>query len=559
MMKSSVEVIQDPVVPEMVSAVRPRLNKQELMSSIVKLKSSTSKLALQESSSNQAAKVKDFDSKIQEIRAMARHAREIEGRDPSPSGSDREDDLTVDELSNQKEMVQKHGGVVSLPNDLSNDHLGQTGSLNGTLTPMLANDLKCDDTGLGEEAWVEKNDAQVSSISSMKVSNNDERTMQAVINGENDVNLSDMVEMRKSFDTINSRSNKQTKSFRTKPRVICSVKEAREFLSRKHDQEEPKEEPQSRILPDNVAISSTKSEKEIESNARQGLDKANELSEPTILDGTSNSTSALNSCNDSVTKINESVPTKQNSPKAAGDGVNGLPMARAVGHEANISSTETGPSVLQREKEMDNNTSRVLYKDSKVFQPTILGGPSDSASAASACGDSIPKVMDGDPQGVEERNEVDDLQNPPTFFGNESNSSTETIPSVNKENWMEKNFHNLQPVVKKIGGGFRDNYTVAREKVKQELNMNSKVIQPKPDEDDGELAWMKDDRLREIVFQVRENELAGRDPFYLMDNEDKLAFFEGLERKVDKENENLLNLHEWLHSNIENLDYGAGN
>ena len=69
---------------------------------------------------------------------------------------------------------------------------------------------------------------------------------------------------------------------------------------------------------------------------------------------------------------------------------------------------------------------------------------------------------------------------------------------------------------------------------------------------------MKDDELREIVFQVRENELAGRDPFYLMDSEDKRVFFMGLEKKVEKENEKLLKLHELLHSNIENLDYGAG-
>ena len=76
--------------------------------------------------------------------------------------------------------------------------------------------------------------------------------------------------------------------------------------------------------------------------------------------------------------------------------------------------------------------------------------------------------------------------------------------------------------------------------------------------DEGELEWMKDDSLSEIVFQVRENELAGRDPFYLMDAEDKHVFFMGLEKKVEKENEKLLKLHELLHSNIGNLDYGAG-
>nr|GFA57197.1 hypothetical protein CTI12_AA355890 [Tanacetum cinerariifolium] len=74
---------------------------------------------------------------------------------------------------------------------------------------------------------------------------------------------------------------------------------------------------------------------------------------------------------------------------------------------------------------------------------------------------------------------------------------------------------------------------------------------------ENELEWMKDEKLREIVFQVRENELMGREPFYLMDAEDKALFFKGLENKVEKVNEELHDLHEYLHSNIENLDYGA--
>ena len=53
--------------------------------------------------------------------------------------------------------------------------------------------------------------------------------------------------------------------------------------------------------------------------------------------------------------------------------------------------------------------------------------------------------------------------------------------------------------------------------------------------------------------------MSGRYPFYLIDVEDKLKFFKGLEKKVEKKNEKLLQVHEYLHSNIENLDYGAGN
>ncbi|KAL2510219.1 Uncharacterized protein Fot_34037 [Forsythia ovata] len=68
---------------------------------------------------------------------------------------------------------------------------------------------------------------------------------------------------------------------------------------------------------------------------------------------------------------------------------------------------------------------------------------------------------------------------------------------------------------------------------------------------------MNDERLRDIVFKVRENELSGRYPFYLIHDEDKCLFFSGLEKKVEQEIEKLMNLHKYLHSNIENLDYGA--
>ncbi|KAK4339404.1 hypothetical protein RND71_040866 [Anisodus tanguticus] len=83
------------------------------------------------------------------------------------------------------------------------------------------------------------------------------------------------------------------------------------------------------------------------------------------------------------------------------------------------------------------------------------------------------------------------------------------------------------------------------------------MFHPETNENVTELEWMKDERLNEFVFKVRENELAGRDPFYQMDDEDKLVFFSGLEKKVDQENKQLQDLHEWIHSNIENLDYGA--
>ncbi|KAI3701296.1 hypothetical protein L2E82_45950 [Cichorium intybus] len=128
---------------------------------------------------------------------------------------------------------------------------------------------------------------------------------------------------------------------------------------------------------------------------------------------------------------------------------------------------------------------------------------------------------------------------------------------MDREKWMEDNFHEFKPIVEKIRGGFKENYMVAREKVKENVNVISELKMLENDENESEFEWMKDEKLREIVFQVRENELMGREPFYLMDNEDKALFFKGLEKRVEKENEKLRDLHEYVHSNIENLDYGA--
>ncbi|GAB4861607.1 hypothetical protein Ancab_036858 [Ancistrocladus abbreviatus] len=113
-------------------------------------------------------------------------------------------------------------------------------------------------------------------------------------------------------------------------------------------------------------------------------------------------------------------------------------------------------------------------------------------------------------------------------------------PIVNKEKWVEKIFDELEPVLGKISAGFRNNYMVAREKVNQELDIGSEFAKLGSIDDYTELEWMNNDEPIQIVFRVRDNELAGR-----------------IERKIEKENEKLSTLHERLHSNIENLDYGA--
>ncbi|KAF6136157.1 hypothetical protein GIB67_001566 [Kingdonia uniflora] len=156
---------------------------------------------------------------------------------------------------------------------------------------------------------------------------------------------------------------------------------------------------------------------------------------------------------------------------------------------------------------------------------------------------------------VQEKKEILSKKHDRKLEYKEIDRNAEAGPLTAKDSWTEQNFQELEPIVKKIRTGFSKNYMVAKDKEEEELC--SDINQLRTDDDDGELDWMKDDGLREIVFQVRENELMGRDPFYMMDAEDKRAFFEGLERKVERTNAKLASLHEYVHSMVENLDYGA--
>lgn len=125
-------------------------------------------------------------------------------------------------------------------------------------------------------------------------------------------------------------------------------------------------------------------------------------------------------------------------------------------------------------------------------------------------------------------------------------------------NWLDENFDVCLPVLEKIRDGVRENYKIAKKNAEEGKIVNTNLNELGLVGNDDELEWMSDDKLRDIVFQVRDNELAGRDPFHSMTDDDQSAFFNGLEKKAEKMNTKLLGLHDYLHSRIENLNYGAG-
>ncbi|KAF8032438.1 hypothetical protein BT93_D1378 [Corymbia citriodora subsp. variegata] len=216
------------------------------------------------------------------------------------------------------------------------------------------------------------------------------------------------------------------------------------------------------------------------------------------------------------------------------------------------------------ESEINSNLRETTNISEQSARVGMSGETPDSMVNANINGDMIAEELESIPEMVDnlashgEEHGAYDVRNSLNCQKHEVNGLTaEADISKKSQNWIEENFNVVEPILGKIGEGFRNNYMIAREKVNQHLNGSIDLTQLHLNEDDGELDWMKDDSLREIVFQVRENELTGKDPFYSMDAEDKRAFFAGLEKKVEKVNEELLKVHEYLHSNIENLDYGA--
>ncbi|KAF8412111.1 hypothetical protein HHK36_000066 [Tetracentron sinense] len=493
MQRGSVEILPDAQEPLMVSTERPRLDKKELMFTILEAKGLEDKLTLQNSSSTLIAGHRDLDDKIQEIREMARHARELERQDPSLLDKIGEENENVnEELSNDVEDIKMHGEVgVSFLNNLLDGDSGKPMGINGTIKPVSLDDPKTEDTGFfGEISSAENSNSlppstsnktiklasledpktedagffdEISSTknsdsptpigtSSMTISDDGKNTAWDSKDSESTTHLSR--EVIQSCDTPYDHSYFLNKtSTGIKPRVIQSVEEAREYLSRKRDRREPGQEPQVKTL-------------------QEGAESVHVLN-------------------------------------------------------------------LGIDQELDGKTSQKMYKEEKVLESSMVVETLDPKPVTNACEDSTLKktgldcdvsqsipIKTDDPEDAEGEYGADDLRMPRTsqdFSG--SDCSTEAGPPINKERWIEKNFQEFEPVVNKIGVGFRENYMVAKQKVQEELSLSSVITQLGSDEDDSELEWMKDDGLREIVFKVRENELAGRDPFHLMDAEDKHAFF----------------------------------
>ncbi|GMH00412.1 hypothetical protein Nepgr_002251 [Nepenthes gracilis] len=529
--KGSVEVVQNLVKPLKLITERPKLSKDELMNSIKKAKAAKNELAMLDISPNQETISIDMDCRIQEIRRMARRTRKVERGEHSPIAGDEErEQLTSKDSSSQIEAVGHNGEeIMDFPIPVG---ASKTSGVDDVIETAVLDDPKNDHANFsGETVYAGNMGLQLKNAKS----------------SHDSLNLLDSKKEVKSPNISSSHLSLSKKVvLRTKPRVILSVNEAREYLSQKHGKQVIDEKSRfSDVHEESIAMGEIKKIEGLNNDVSQRLDDA--MVDLSGLSGISDPSPAVNACEDSHLKENESLST----------GIFGLNRETQITTVQEASASVLGStdcSIVDTERRLE-----IVEKVNETFK--LLGSgemsgliPTGSGLEERIC---IPVEKD-DQENFGENSEAGVLLPDNASEGSEKDAIiSEVQPFVNKEKWLEKNFHELEPVVEKIGAGFRDSYKAAREKLNQELDGRLDYAKLGSIVARTELEWMNDDKLREIVLKVRDNELSGQDPFHLVDAEDKIAFFKGLETIVEKENKKLSALHEWLHSNIENLDYGA--
>ncbi|KAI3886860.1 hypothetical protein MKW98_017212 [Papaver atlanticum] len=541
--------VSEPVIMEI---ERPKLDKQELMNNILKAKSDNKPALLESGGSSVAAKSREFDDKVKEIKEMARKAREFERQEKS--GVDENDEDEDEELANKESKK------------ISGD---EPGSLESSGT-VAAKSRDFDDkvTEIKEMASEAR---EVEQQEKFGVDENDEDENEELANKEGKKISGDKPGLLDSSGSVGVKS-KYVEFFEKKQ--MARKQERERQLAIQKRLENPQLFVSDKENEELANMEGNKILKEEDLSSRKSKD-INEFTKPVSGDASLTINAEFSGASpgntvedgDSGTPTGSSIDNHEDaSTMSIGEGTLYFEEANENHHlRGPVASTDVIESPA--DEQLDEEESHILLNEPKVVKSSIVLESLDSTPVVSANEDSTPhhkdsssiEVKDTDDSELDRDNfEMGDTRRPSTSGENIDNyQSSVDAQSIAQESWMEKNFQEFDPVLQKIRAGFRENYMVAREKVQEELNLTPELSQLGSDADDGELDWMKDDSLREIVFQVRENELMGRDPFYMMDADDKRAFFDGLEKKVEKQNAELSKFHEYIHSRVENLDYGA--
>ncbi|XP_020574964.1 uncharacterized protein LOC110020994 [Phalaenopsis equestris] len=516
--RGSVEVLQNGDELPVIYGTTPQLDRNELMKSITQAKQPRDPLVLSGPSAHLTAEKHDFDEKVREIRAMVKNVHEAEYKNRSLSNHTAEQDELSSIIVDAE--FQKGGNNAVDVKDEETIFLKRSQK-----QPVVTHltDLEAPDTGFfSGKQEVEKSKADSNSV-----------------RGE---------------QTIKRKSTNFTKK-KGKAKIITSLTEAKEYLSTKHSIHKGSEQPEQPIHHKGLALPK-------QSNNSKGISEV------------------IGRCAErsdgNFKRIRETNGTESNIKKNAGfqngwsngstqkdltfDGAADLNGSLLMGHNAGI----IGPSNDFIASKNQNTTFEHIQNKNLESSLEKARGNNDVShseySVRTCVSEHVDPVIVNVPfDALKDEEALNDISSEIIIPASSANSDcqNENLAKTSGKSWTEENFQQFDSVIKKIGHGFKDNYLLA--KVKEQENSFSSVDISKLSlwNQDEELEWMKDENLREIVFQVQENELAGRDPFHLMDADDQKAFFRGLELKAERANEKLAGVHEWIHSRIENLDYGA--
>ncbi|XP_042436375.1 uncharacterized protein LOC122022437 isoform X3 [Zingiber officinale] len=697
MEKGSIKVLDD--TPELPVFNRPQLDQNELMKSIIEAKTSSEKSFMINSSSDLYVQTPDFNEKVKEIREMARRIREQEQQDISEPETSKK--IEVDSVSPndyKSRLVNKKNAVLEIESNgeasnvdityMKNPHMHQdtgfefhvdrkTKGLSGNNSPERLSSTSYQESS----SSLQDNDN--------RINNDDDRQKEAIryssgarSNNVDTKNIENALHSSAAEERINSSNSTEvcTRSgSENKPRIITSVKEAREFLAKRdvvlYDMLQSDKEVQDggqsagvsslnhlykdkgmnnespgtiedlnlvetsenfhvdsckdlyddgsiaapilkRPTVDNFSINKGNVNDAMKSKVT--MDMENYKMRGGIFDGLSDDTDQLfvtdSSVSGSFEPFDSKTGVKLNSREMFIEAVNSVdlqtdsstPEIRDLSEEQKVVEDQRDGCTLNDKLKLEypatstyevKTLSTNPLKDDKLGQPQELVGlkdmnkftketqrlqfefneseiPVDKSAlvteskvvGTSKLDQDESSTLSGELEPPQSATNAFDVSNKGQNTSSPRNSSTNSgeigFADEGKQlnagrSWIEENFQELEPVIAKIRTGFKENYMVAKENMQQQPNLSAQMSELRLTDIDNELEWMNDERLQRIVFQVRDNELAGKDPFDSMDAEDKILFFKGLESKVEKVNGELLRAHEWVHSRIENLDYGA--
>ncbi|TKY64089.1 hypothetical protein E2542_SST13979 [Spatholobus suberectus] len=229
--KGAVEIIPEPSERSVVDIKKPKLDKEQLRGNILKAKASADKLVVHDSSGKAKTRSMDMDYKVQEIREMARRARKIEGRDHVLVNEDMKmDDPVIERSSDDNDVIKKKSeeddGLSNHQNEVARETTDSDAIMQSTSVGVPEN---IDNSVLHEVVPADKGNLYASDAI---VPGDREIKKMEIEFAEYDVHLKDRENGKPSDTPLNGSSVTKESSVKKKPRIIRSVKEARDYLSK---------------------------------------------------------------------------------------------------------------------------------------------------------------------------------------------------------------------------------------------------------------------------------------------------------------------------------------